>query len=49
MNTNSKLWQQLTGQSSSGRTDLSRRRQSEQYAQHVRNGNDAVRNNPEQR
>lgn len=33
----------------SGRTDLSRRRQAEQYNQHVRNGNDAVRNNPEQR
>ena len=34
---------------SSGRTDLSRRRQQESYEQRVRNGDDAVRNNPEQR
>jgi hypothetical protein len=47
MNTDSKLWRSITG--SSSRTELSKRRQSEQYAQHVRNGNDAVRNNPEQR
>ena len=32
-----------------GRTDLSRRRQQESYAQRVRWGDDAVRNNPEQR
>lgn len=49
MNTDSKLWRSITGETRSGRTDLSRRRQAEQYAQHVRNGNDAVRNNPEQR
>lgn len=49
MNTNSKLWQQITGERPSGRTALSLRRQAEQYNQHVRNGNDAVRNNPEQR
>lgn len=48
MNTDSKLWRSITGEGS-GRTDLSRRRQAEQYAQHVRNGNDAVQNNPEQR
>lgn len=34
---------------SSSRTELSRRRQAEQYERHVRDGNDAVRNNPEQR
>lgn len=44
-----RLWAQITGSPSSGRTDLSRRRQQEQYQQHVRNGNDAVRNNPGQR
>ncbi len=33
----------------SSRTDLSRRRQQEQYDQRVRNGDDAVRNNPDQR
>jgi hypothetical protein len=49
MDTNSKLWRSITGEGSSGRTDLSRRRQAAQYEQHVRNGNDAVRNNPEQR
>lgn len=43
----SKLWQQLTG--GSARTDLSRRRQQENYERHVRDGNDAVRNNPQQR
>lgn len=48
MDTNSKLWRSICG-SPSGRTELSRRRQAEQYNQHVRNGNDAVRNNPEQR
>lgn len=48
MDYDSKLWRSITGEGS-GRTDLSRRRQAEQYAQHVRNGNDAVRNNPEQR
>lgn len=47
MHTDNKLWRSITG--SSGRTDLSRRRQNEQYEQHVRNGNDAVRNNPERR
>lgn len=47
MNTDSKLWRSITG--SSPRTELSRRRQADQYSQHVRNGNDAVRNNPEQR
>lgn len=47
----SKLWRSITGHNPNrpGRTDLSRRRQAEQYAQHVRNGNDAVRNNPDQR
>lgn len=39
----------LDNRSSSGRTDLSRSRQQAQYDQHVRNGNDAVRNNPQQR
>lgn len=48
MNTDSKLWRSITGEGS-GRTDLSRRRQAEQYERHVRDGNDAVRNNPEQR
>ena len=47
MNTDSKLWRSITGESS--RTDLSRRRQQESYDQRVRNGDDAVRNNPEQR
>lgn len=43
-----KLWRSIIG-SSSPRTETSIRRQREQYAQHVRNGNDAVRNNPKQR
>lgn len=47
MNTNSKLWRSITG--SSPRTETSIRRQQAQYEQHVRNGNDAVRNNPNQR
>lgn len=42
----SKLWRRLT---ESSRTDLSRRRQQESYEQRVRNGDDAVRNNPQQR
>lgn len=49
MNTDSKLWRSITGESRSGRTELSRRRQQEQYEQHVRWGNDAVRNNPNQK
>lgn len=47
MNENNKLWRSITGQST--RTAHSIRRQREQYEQHVRNGNDAVRNNPNQR
>lgn len=47
MDSRSKLWQSITG--SSPRTELSQRRQGQQYEQHVRNGNDAVQNNPNQR
>lgn len=49
MNTDSKLWRSICGSPSSGRTDLSRARQQAQYDQRVRNGDDAVRNNPNQR
>ena len=50
MDTDSKIYRQLTGERvySSARTELSRRRQRESYEQRVRNGDDAVRNNPDQ-
>lgn len=46
MNDRDRAWQRLTGQRP---ISLSQRRQGEQYEQHVRNGNDAVHNNPQQR
>lgn len=48
---NVKAMERLFGldRGSTPRTDLSYRRQREQYEQHVRNGDDAVRNNPNQR
>lgn len=38
MNTDSKLWRSITGEASSPRTDLSRRREGEQREQRARNG-----------
>lgn len=49
MNTDSKLRRSICGAPPSGRTDLSRQRQAAQYDQRVRSGDDAVRNNPNQR
>ena len=49
MDTNSKLWRSITGERPGGRTQLSQQRQGASYEQRVRNGDDAVRNNPNQR
>jgi hypothetical protein len=38
MDTNSKVWRSITGQTPSGRTNISRRREQDQIDQRVRNG-----------